>query len=71
VDRLERQGLVERGRSEEDRRLSITRITQKGLELLEAIQPAFEEDQKSLGERISRQDCRELSRICEGLYEEK
>src|SRR5277367_1900398 len=34
VDRLESQGLAERDRSDTDRRLSITRITEKGLELI-------------------------------------
>ena len=34
IDRLERRGLVERARSTEDRRLSITRITRKGLAVL-------------------------------------
>jgi DNA-binding MarR family transcriptional regulator len=70
VDRLEEQDLVERDRSEDDRRLSLTRITDKGLKLLDTIAPAFEELAKYFSERISRRDCRELTRICEGLYAE-
>jgi DNA-binding MarR family transcriptional regulator len=70
VDRLEAQELVERDRSEEDRRLSITRITKKGLELLERMQPDVDAVQRYFGERVSRRDCRELSRICESLYAE-
>jgi DNA-binding MarR family transcriptional regulator len=34
LDRLEKSGLIVRARSEEDRRVVTTRITQKGLELL-------------------------------------
>jgi DNA-binding MarR family transcriptional regulator len=71
VDRLESQGLVSRDRSEEDRRLSVTRITRKGLELLERMEPAMEEANKYFKERVSRQDCRALTRICEGLYTEE
>src|SRR5215207_4476595 len=37
IDRLERQGLVERGWSAENRRHSIARITTAGLDLLAAI----------------------------------
>src|SRR5260370_36716128 len=39
VDRLEAQGLAERDRSETGRRLSITRITEKGLALISSVAP--------------------------------
>jgi DNA-binding MarR family transcriptional regulator len=70
VDRLERQGLVERVRSDEDRRLSISRITKSGLDLLERMDPAMRAAHEAFAERISLRDRRELSRICEGLYDE-
>jgi DNA-binding MarR family transcriptional regulator len=70
VDRLETQGLVERDRSEEDRRLSLTRITKKGLGVLDKMDNALAETNRYFSERVSRRDCRELSRICEGLYAE-
>ncbi len=70
VDRLERQGLVERVRSDEDRRLSISRITRAGLELLERMEPEIRVENEYLAERISLRDRRELSRICEGIYDE-
>lgn len=70
IDRLEDQGLAERVRSEQDRRLSITRITAKGLELLEQVNPRVEEVHDYFADRISLKDRRELSRICEGLYAE-
>jgi DNA-binding MarR family transcriptional regulator len=71
IDRLEQQGLVERGKSEEDRRLSVTRITRKGIELLDRMQPAVEELQKYFTDRVSLKDRRELSRICEGIYDDE
>ena len=71
VDRLESQQLVERERSGEDRRLSITRITKKGITLLERMEASLEEANRYFSERVSRRDCRELTRICEGLYAEE
>lgn len=70
VDRLETQGLVERDRAEHDRRLSLTRITKKGLGVLDKMDNALAETNRYFSERVSRRDCRELSRICEGIYAE-
>ena len=70
VDRLETQGLVERARSEEDRRLSVTRITKKGLAVLDEMDSALTKTNRYFSERVSRRDCRELTRICEGIYAE-
>ncbi len=42
IDRLVKQGLVIRGWSEENRRLSIARITPAGLAVLDAIQPELQ-----------------------------
>ena len=70
IDRLEDQGLVERDRSQSDRRLSITRITPRGIELLQQMQSRVDEVHDYFADRISLRDRRELSRICEGLYAE-
>lgn len=70
VDRLEAQGLAVRDRCKEDRRLSITRISQAGIDLLEKMSPHMKQMGDHFAERVSRRDCRELSRICEGLYGE-
>jgi DNA-binding MarR family transcriptional regulator len=70
VDRLEKRGWVERDRSERDRRLSISRITPAGLELLETIGPRLVEVQRDFAARVPDKDCRELSRICEAIYGE-
>jgi DNA-binding MarR family transcriptional regulator len=71
VDRLEKEGLAERDRSQADRRLSLTRITAKGLNLLKTLEPAVQESQRLMGRRVGRRDCLELSRICERIYEEE
>jgi DNA-binding MarR family transcriptional regulator len=68
IDRLEQQKYVERDRSEDDRRLSVTRITRKGLDLLDRMQPALKAVHDYFADRVSLSDRRELSRICEGLY---
>jgi len=68
IDRLEAQGLVERARAESDRRLSVTRITRRGLELLERVQPDMDAVGRALARRLGPKDARELSRLCEGLY---
>jgi DNA-binding MarR family transcriptional regulator len=68
VDRLEAQGLVERDRSHDDRRLSLTRITTRGLDLLREITPEIDELNHLLAKRLSRRDCIEISRICESIY---
>ena len=68
IDRLVRMGLVERVASREDRRQSISRITRRGLELLERMKPAMAQLHRTLTERLSRNEAEELSRLCEALY---
>lgn len=70
IDRLEKRGWVARDRCERDRRLSISRITAAGLELLDRIGPSLESVQRELAARLPQHDCRELSRICEEIYGE-
>ena len=67
LDRLERQGLVERVRSREDRRLSITRITEKGIALLDAIEPERRAIQDEVAGRLPEADLRELARLTNAL----
>jgi len=68
IDRLEENGLVERVRSTRDRRLSVTRITARGLELIEKMQPSMERVRSAFGVKLSNGDAEELSRLCEMLY---
>jgi DNA-binding MarR family transcriptional regulator len=66
VDRLEQQQFVERARSSEDRRLSVTRITDLGLRLLSRVEPEIRKLERScLCESLSEQDCTDLLRLCQ------
>ena len=63
LDRLEKRGLVARCRENEDRRTVMTRITQKGLELLARLDgPVQEEHQRQLG-HLGRERMRELTAL--------
>ncbi len=67
LDRLERQGLVERTRSAEDRRLSLSTISRDGLRLLDRLDPQIEAVHERFAGPLSVRDCRELARLCEAL----
>lgn len=69
LDRLEKRDLVYRTRSEEDRRLSIAKITDKGLDLLEEMDPEFSQASKSFTRGISEADLKTFSRICNEMLE--
>jgi DNA-binding MarR family transcriptional regulator len=68
VDRLEKEGLVSRERSDDDRRQSITRITEKGQQLLEAMQPAVVGIIGELEAKASLAEWIALSGVCEKIY---
>ena len=70
IDRLEREGLVERARSSSDRRLSVTRITAGGLDLLERLDLDVNALHDEISARLSRAEVRTLSGLLERLYEE-
>ncbi len=63
VDRLEVAGLVERSRTQEDRRLVLTRITEAGLRLLDSLdEPVIELHKTQLG-HLTRAELEELNRL--------
>lgn len=68
IDRLERQSLVERDRSDEDRRHSLTRITKKGLQLIERIEPELIKAHDEIGRKLSAVEWVALTSICEKIY---
>lgn len=70
TDKLVERDLVRRMRSQEDRRMTIHKITDKGLELLEEMQPEITAVQERFGERVAPRDLEHLSRICEDIYAE-
>jgi DNA-binding MarR family transcriptional regulator len=69
VDRLQTQGLVRRNRSGRDQRQAITRITSKGLKLLEAIQPDLDHQTLRLLRNLNEKDSHELSRLCALIFD--
>jgi DNA-binding MarR family transcriptional regulator len=71
IDRLEVRRLVGRARSESDRRRSVTRITRRGLELLERAQESVRVTESRIAARLTERESRELSRLCELLYGER
>ena len=69
LDRLERDGLVERYKSDEDRRLSMTRVTEKGLGALAETDDAVRGVRERHLGGLPDADVAALSRICLAVYE--
>jgi len=57
-------------RTDEDRRMSITKITAKGLKLVNEVQPLIENEIKVTTKRLSNEECKVISKLIEKLYEE-
>jgi len=70
VDRLQTQRFVRRSRSARDHRQAITRITTKGLKLLESIQPDLDAKSTAVLKKLSENDCHELSRLCALIFDD-
>lgn len=69
LDRLEKRGLVCRTTSREDRRLSIAKITDRGLALLEQMNPKFSRASKEATEGISEADLAAFSAVSSAMLE--
>lgn len=69
IDRLEKQGLVERDRDTEDRRMSITRITKNGIEIVDKIKPLIEKEHLVNTKNLTDEECLQLSKLIEKMYE--
>jgi DNA-binding MarR family transcriptional regulator len=65
IDRLEKQELVVRQRSEEDRRVVYVALTRKALDLLKRIDKPLDELQKRLVGHLSASDLSTLTRLLE------
>ena len=68
TDRLVRKDLVRRERSQEDRRMMMHRITEKGRSLLSAMADDIESVQACFSDRLSREEQTQLSRLCAAIY---
>jgi len=68
IDRLINQGLVERFTSEEDRRLSMARITKKGIDLLSHIKPQIDALNDLISKSLNSNETDKLSSLLEKIY---
>ena len=68
IDRLIRQGFVERYASTEDRRLSIARITNKGIAVLNKIKPKIDELNSLISSTLNIAERKQLSILLEKVY---
>ncbi len=68
IDRLIKQGLVERYASTEDRRLSIARITKKGIAVLNKIKPKIDELNSLISGTLNIAERKQLSILLEKVY---
>jgi len=68
IDRLVKEGLVERFESKEDRRHSLARITKKGISHLSKINPEVDKFISEYSSSLNKSEKEMLSNICEKLY---
>ena len=71
IDGLEQKGFAERIRVQEDRRLSLARITQSGMEIMEKVDPLFMAMLAEISKSISEDECKEVSSLCKKIYTPK
>ena len=68
IDGLVEKGYAERIRVEEDRRLSLAKITESGIAALMQIDPLFHTMLKEISASVSEDECMQLSNLCEKIY---
>ena len=68
IDRLIKEGLVERYNTKEDRRLSLARITKKGIALLTKINPEIDKFLLDYSSMLTKSEKEILPSILEKLY---
>lgn len=68
IDRLVTMGYALRGRSEKDRRLSITSLTEEGVDLLVRMDPSIGSVHGYVNARLSTNESQELARLCQKLH---
>lgn len=67
LDRLEHQGLIERAWNRQNRRQSIARITERGLKLLQTIEPELARLRAQVLAPLTRDQVHTLARILDQL----
>ena len=68
IDRLMKDNLVERFNSDKDKRLSMTRITEKGINLLEKANPEVQALGTYISSTLNNSEKKELSTLLEKIY---
>lgn len=68
IDRLLKDKLVERFNSDFDKRLSMTRITEKGIKLLEKVKPEIDSLGSFISTALSNTEKKTLSELLEKIY---
>lgn len=68
VDKLVAENLVERYYSENDKRLSLTRITEKGIKLLDKIRPDIDDLNRLISYHLTKEEKKKLSELLEKIY---
>jgi DNA-binding MarR family transcriptional regulator len=71
IDRLVDGGYVKRHRCKEDARKSIATITERGLKMVEEARPKLEAFAESIGDSLTKGECKKLSELCEKIYAER
>ena len=67
LDRIEKLGWIERARDSKDRRVVLTRISRKGLDLLKQIDKPIQDFTRELGQHVSDQRFRLLLEVLEEI----
>jgi len=68
IDRLIKQRLVVRFSSDQDRRLSLTKITKKGRNVLKKIKPKIDSIFKLVSDKLNKTERKQLSVLLEKIY---
>jgi len=71
IDRLEEQGLITRAKGKKDKRESLSIITAKGITVVDKAAPHVVQFTRGIEKKLTMGGCRELSELCEKLYEGK
>lgn len=70
IDRLEEEGLVERYRCKEDARVSIAKITEKGINVFSEAREAYLNYLEQVGRMFTKAECEAVSKFCKKISEE-
>jgi DNA-binding MarR family transcriptional regulator len=70
IDRLIKQGLVERYTSKEDRRLSLTKITKRGIQALKKVKPQIDSQYLLISKKLNKSERKKLSGLLEKIYKD-